>query len=141
MLDNIINACKQNRLVFGAIRSVLANYQNFDGRASRSEFWYFTISAISAGFVAQGIDRVIGTEMQTPDGDVYGGILNFLLLISLLIPSVAVATRRLHDLNRSGWRQLIVLIPIGGWILLVVSYCSGGTIGPNCYGDKPTYFV
>lgn len=74
--------------------------------------------------------------MQTPEGDVYGGILTFLLLISLQNPSVAVATRRLHDLNRSGWRQLIVLIPIAGWIPLVVWYCSGGAIGPNRYGER-----
>ena len=141
MLDKLINACKQKRSVLGTISSVLANYQNFDGRASRSEFWYFTIFAISAGFVAQGFDRMIGTEMQTPEGDVYGGILTFLLLISLLIPSVAVATRRLHDLNRSGWRQLIVLIPVAGWMLLAVWYSSRGTIGPNRYGDEPTHFV
>lgn len=55
----------------------------------------------------------------------------------LLIPSIAVATRRLHDIDRSGWWQLLLFVPLVGWIVLLVWYCTRGNVGPNRFGADP----
>ena len=79
-------------------------------------------------------------------GSIVTGIIDAILGISVieglfglatLLPSIAVAVRRLHDLDRSGWWILIGLIPLIGWIILIVWYCSRGTVGPNRFGPDP----
>jgi uncharacterized membrane protein YhaH (DUF805 family) len=55
----------------------------------------------------------------------------------MLLPSVAVAIRRLHDIGRTGWWYLIVLVPFVGWIVLIVFFCTKSQDGPNQWGDAP----
>jgi uncharacterized membrane protein YhaH (DUF805 family) len=108
-----------------AISSGFSNYVNFNGRASRSEYWFWTLFAVLVGIVTQIIDMVIGAP-----------ITNVIAGLGLLLPGIAVSVRRLHDLDRTGWWLLILLTVIGG-ILLLVWDCMKGTDGPNQYGPDP----
>ncbi|MCA3778455.1 MAG: DUF805 domain-containing protein [Burkholderia sp.] len=117
-----------------AVRTVLNKYATFEGRARRSEYWYFTLLSVILSIAAQ----VIG------GGGRNGGLITLLLLgvlclvsLALLIPGIAVSVRRLHDTGRSGWFLLIALIPLVGGILLLVWMCSRGTEGPNRFGADP----
>lgn len=87
-----------------SIRVCFAKYADFSGRATRSEYWWFVLFIILASL---GISMI---------SDVLGGIFG----LATLLPSIAAATRRLHDTNRSGWWQLICLVPLIGWIVLIV---------------------
>ena len=108
-----------------AISSGFSNYVNFNGRASRSEYWFWTLFAVLVTIVAQIIDMVIGMPITYP-----------IVGLGLLLPGLAVSVRRLHDLDRTGWWMLIVLTVIGG-ILLLIWDCMQGTNGPNQYGPDP----
>jgi uncharacterized membrane protein YhaH (DUF805 family) len=106
--------------------AVLSNYAGFEGRARRAEFWMFALINTIISVVLQVIDAVVGT----------GGILGGLYGLAVLIPSIAVGTRRLHDTNRSGWWQLIG-ITIIGLIPLFIWYIQDSDAGSNKYGANP----
>jgi len=96
-----------------AISSFFQNYVNFSGRASRSEFWYSYLFLIIVAVIASVIDLVVNNE-----------IISSLWNLAVLLPTLAMTTRRLHDINRSGWLQLLVaLFPIGT-IAVIVWYCK-----------------
>lgn len=65
------------------------------------------------------------------------GLFSLVYSVAVLIPSVAVGVRRLHDLDRSGWWLLIMLIPLLGTLLLLIYFCLRGTVGPNRFGPDP----
>ncbi len=104
----------------------LRNYANFDGRARRSEYWYFTLFNIIFLFAAMAIDFVIGFP-----------VLYFLYAIVSLLPGIAVSIRRLHDTSRSGWWILIALVPLIGGIVLLVYLVEDSKPGSNEYGPNP----
>ena len=107
-----------------AVSTVFSKYATFIGRASRPEFWWFALFNIIASLVTGTIDQALfGYEVLSI---VYG--------LAVLIPGLAVAVRRLHDTDRSGWWLLIGLIPVIGWIVLVYWYASEGTPGTNQFG-------
>ncbi len=108
-----------------AIKSGFNKYVGFSGRASRSEYWFWTLFSIIASIVAGIIDAVIGL-----------GFIGAIVSLGLFLPSLAVAVRRLHDLDRTGWWILIAFTGIG-IILLIVWDCIKGTTGPNSYGADP----
>lgn len=112
----------------------LRNYAGFEGRSVRSEFWYFVLGNFILGLIASFVDLALGTDNI---GDVQIGLVGSLLSLALLIPGWAVGCRRLHDIGRSGWWQLIGLIPIVGWILVIVWWATDGERGPNRYGPDP----
>ena len=95
-----------------AVRSVFSKYATFSGRARRSEFWYFVLFTFLVGIVTGIVDSILGTDYDGTSG----GLVNTLGSLALLLPSVAVAVRRLHDIDRSGWWILLGIIPIIGWI-------------------------
>ncbi len=98
---------------------VLKKYAVFEGRSRRAEFWYFTLfDVIIAVLLA-----IIGQYMNS-------SLLYNLYALGVLVPSIAVAVRRMHDVNKSGW---FILIPIYNLIL----YFTPGTEGPNKYGSDP----
>jgi uncharacterized membrane protein YhaH (DUF805 family) len=99
--------------------SVLKNYAKFSGRARRSEFWYFTLfnTIITYALV------YIGYSINSP-------FLSTIYSLAVLIPSLAVGVRRMHDVDKSGW---FFIIPLYNLILA----CTDGTPGPNEYGDDP----
>jgi len=118
-----------------AVRACFAKYVDFSGRARRSEYWYFALFSFLLGIVTSVIDAVLGTGYD----DTTGGLVNSLGSLVLLLPSLAVAVRRLHDIGRSGWWFLLVLIPIIGWIVLIVWFCTDTKRGENKYGADPKH--
>jgi uncharacterized membrane protein YhaH (DUF805 family) len=126
-----------------AVRSCLSKYATFRGRAARSEFWFFWLFTIIVLIVAGILDSILGTgfTMTNPATGLEEragyGYVYLLAGLALLLPSLAVAVRRLHDTNHSGWWLLIGLIPLLGGILLLVWYVTKGTPGDNQYGPDP----
>ena len=118
-----------------AVRTCFAKYVDFSGRARRSEYWYFALFSFLLGIVTSVIDAVLGTGYD----DTTGGLVNSLGSLVLLLPSLAVAVRRLHDIGRSGWWFLLVVIPIIGWIVLIVWFCTDTKRGENKYGADPKH--
>ncbi len=113
-----------------AIKTCLNKYVVFSGRASRPEYWYFVLFGVLAGIVANIVDTALfggGFRGATP--------IHSLTSLALLLPTLAVSVRRLHDLDRSGWWVLLAFVPVIGWIVLLIWYVSRGTIGPNRFGD------
>ena len=112
--------------------SVLKKYVEFSGRASRTEFWMFALINFVIGIVLGIIDGVIGTKTA------YGlGALGGLYNLAVLLPSLAVAARRLHDTGRSGWWLLLLFVPVIGWVILLVFYILESQAGENEYGPYP----
>ena len=98
-----------------AIKTCLSNYAVFEGRASRSEYWWFILFTLLVG----GALSVVSEK------------LNIIFEIAVFLPSIAAATRRLHDTNRSGWMQLIALIPVLGFIILIVFLAQDTVVENN----------
>jgi uncharacterized membrane protein YhaH (DUF805 family) len=109
-----------------AISSGFSNYVNFAGRAIRSEYWYWALAVLIGSIVTEIIDALLGIRLFNP---IFG--------LAVLLPSIAVGVRRLHDLDRSGWWLLLGFIPLIGAIVLIVWFCSRGTIGANRFGPDP----
>ena len=110
-----------------AIKSGFDHYVDFDGRASRPAYWWWFLFALLAGVAAGILDAALGSDP----------LLRVIVGLGLLLPGLSVAIRRLHDTDRSGWWVLIGLIPIVGWIVLLVFYLRAGDPGENQYGPPP----
>lgn len=93
-----------------SIKICLAKYADFSGRASRSEYWWFVLFILLVSMAAS----VISPKLSA------------LFSLATLLPSIAAATRRLHDTNRTGWWQLLVLVPLVGFIVLLVLLAQKG---------------
>ena len=120
-----------------AVRNALMNnYVNFNGRASRSEYWWFFLFTMILQFIALPIDIVVlGYDMMDPGAiQIVGTIAG----LALFLPSLCVLVRRLHDLGKSGWWFLIAFIPFLGIIVLLVFMVTEGEQLPNQYGEVPT---
>ena len=113
----------------------LKRYAEFSGRSRRKEYWMFFLFTIMVGIVLGIIDAVLGLNFGSGFGS--NGVLGSLFSLATLVPSLAVGIRRLHDTDRSAWWLLLVLLPIIGWIVLLVFYCTEGTRGSNRFGDDP----
>ena len=109
-------------------RAIKQNYCNFSGRASRSEYWWYALFTFLLGIVIGIIFCWNENVMNTVNG---------LVNLALLLPGLGLCVRRLHDIGKSGWWLFIALIPIVGWILLVVWYCKDSQMQPNEYGPVP----
>jgi uncharacterized membrane protein YhaH (DUF805 family) len=129
-----------------AVRTCFQKYATFEGRAKRSEFWWWMLfQSLVTGVVALiGVVFIIAAGTGNSGGQVNGPlvviggifyVLAILLGIALLVPTYAVGCRRLHDRGMSGWLQLLTLVPCGN-IALLVLWIMGGTPGPNTYGEK-----
>lgn len=110
------------------LKVVRDNYANFSGRARRSEYWWYSLCNFLIGIVLQVADYFIGFEI---------GILGSLYGLAVLIPGLAVFVRRMHDVGKSGWFILLILLPVIGWIWLIVLLFTEGDQGPNEYGPDP----
>jgi uncharacterized membrane protein YhaH (DUF805 family) len=112
---------------FGAaVSSVLTQYTGFSGRARRSEFWWYTLFTVGVYVVVGIVDAAMNTTL-----------LGLIVGLGLLLPSLAVTVRRLHDTGRSGWWVLIGLIPLAGAIVLLVFECMDSEPGANRFGPSP----
>jgi uncharacterized membrane protein YhaH (DUF805 family) len=111
----------------------LKKYADFSGRARRKEYWMFTLLLLVAGFVLGIVEGVLGLSGTVGP---YGP-LSLLFMLAIIVPSIAVGVRRLHDTGRSGWWLLLYFLPIIGAIVLLVFMVLDGTRGPNEYGADP----
>ncbi len=105
---------------------VLKRYADFEGRARRKEYWFFTLFNIIVSLVLMAIDAITGL-----------GVLYLVYVLAVLVPSLAVGARRLHDTGRSGWWQLIALIPAIGALVLIVFFVLDSDPGDNAHGPNP----
>ncbi|MBP6688119.1 MAG: DUF805 domain-containing protein [Lacibacter sp.] len=105
-----------------AVKSVFTKFTDFNGRARRSEYWWFFLFNVILSFITGFVD-----EMMDPGGL---GIIGIIVSLGLLVPGLAVAIRRMHDVGKSGW---FILIPIYNLILAFTE----GDKGPNEYGEDP----
>ncbi|MBE1442392.1 DUF805 domain-containing protein [Paenibacillus sp. OAS669] len=106
---------------------VIKNYAGFEGRARRQEYWMFVLFNVIISVVLSLLSYI--TSLFS--------ILSMLYALAILVPSIAVGARRLHDTGRSGWMLLIGLIPIIGSIILIVFMCQDSQAGDNQYGPNP----
>jgi uncharacterized membrane protein YhaH (DUF805 family) len=108
---------------------VLENYANFDGRARRQEFWYYVLANVIISVVLNILAQASSIF----------SILSFVYLLAVIVPGIAVAVRRLHDIGKPGILILVGLIPCVGFILLIVWYAQDSQRGTNEYGESPKY--
>ena len=101
-----------------AIRVCLTKYVDPKGRAARSEYWYFQLFTLLLGAVAAAFSEALGNVAN----------------LAMFLPTIAAGARRMHDRGRSGWFQLWFLLPVIGWIVVIVQLASEGEPGPNQYG-------
>ena len=104
-----------------SVRTCLTKYADFNGRAARPEFWWFVLAQIVVSLILNMVLPVLGG----------------LFSLAVLVPSLAAGSRRLHDIGKSGWLQLLGLIPIVGWILLIYWAAQPGEPAANQYGPPP----
>jgi uncharacterized membrane protein YhaH (DUF805 family) len=109
------------------------NYAGFGGRARRKEYWFYVLFYVIFGIVVGLAESMLG--MRGPEGQ--SGPLSMLYALAFLLPSIAVAVRRLHDTGRAGWWVLLGFIPIIGWIALIYFYVLDSQPGDNRYGPNP----
>ena len=111
-----------------SVKTCFKKYADFSGRALRSELWWFVLFSVLGGIITTIIDiMILGYSVES-----YGP-LNLICTVALFLPAIAVTARRLHDVNRSGWWQLIELTIIG--ILLIIIWCATeGEKKKNIYG-------
>ena len=128
-----------------SLRTCFEKYGNFNGRASRSEFWYFVLFCFVYLFIAGFFLGLSGVSDTTFD------IASLVLLIPIIVPSIAVSARRLHDINQSGWMQcifipgfiadeflgtgyIIYILTLGLWVFW---FSQAGKKGKNRFGVQP----
>ena len=110
-----------------SIQTVFSKYCDFNGRARRSEYWWFTLAYSIVNGILSALTRNGGTVMS---------IITLIVALAVFLPSLGVAVRRLHDTGRSGWWILLAFTCIGG-IVLIVWYCMDSQPGDNQYGPNP----
>lgn len=112
---------------------VLKNYATFSGRARRKEYWMFFLISALISIVLTLLDILLGTYSVEYEAGLFSGLYSLLILL----PSIAVVVRRLHDTDRSGWWILISLIPLIGVLVLFVFTCLDSQPGTNRFGVNP----
>jgi uncharacterized membrane protein YhaH (DUF805 family) len=115
-----------------AVKICFNKYADFNGRARRSEFWWWVLFTFLLGLVASIIDSILGTRSSSSGT----GVVQGLAQLAVLLPSLAVGARRLHDTGRSGWWQLLWIAIVIGWIFLIIWFCQDSQ-GDNSYGPSP----
>ncbi|WP_421339979.1 DUF805 domain-containing protein [Aeromonas veronii] len=108
--------------------SVLKQYAVFSGRARRTEYWMFVLCNVIVMLLLGMVDKLIGGDNE---------LISSIYSLAVLLPSLGVAARRLHDTDRSAWWLLLGLIPIIGTLVLIYFMVCNGQQGPNRFGDDP----
>ncbi len=118
-----------------SVKSVFSKYATFSGRASRSEFWYFVLFNILVSIPVSIVGVIIGCLFSKGPESVMTALL-VIYSLAVLIPSIAVTVRRLHDSGKSGWLYLLILIPyLGSFIIFIFTLLESAP--DNKYGPNP----
>ena len=125
----------RNPMSFGAaIASFFSKYATFSGRARRSEFWYAvlftTLVSVAIGTIWPGTTLVVN-DMSFQQSSIPSNLWQ----LAILVPSLALSWRRLHDVGRKGTYYLFILIPIVGWIMLFIQFVKDSQPGSNAFGE------
>lgn len=114
-----------------SVTTCFRKYVTFSGRATRSEFWYFVLFNVIVGIVVGFLDSAFfgGRIDET-------GPLESMHSLVIFLPAISVQVRRLHDLDKSGWWYFMWLIPVIGWIALLVWNATEGSFGDNRFGPS-----
>ncbi|WP_138469398.1 DUF805 domain-containing protein [Poseidonocella sp. HB161398] len=129
----------------GAVGTCLRKYATFAGRAPRSEFWWFALFVYGGLTVCGLIDLALFGETVTVETETVSSVqsetqfapFSSVYGLLVLLPYISVTVRRLHDIGRNGWWYWIMLVPLVGFIVMLVWMLTGGTPGPNRYGENP----
>ena len=115
----------------------LKNYVGFDGRATRRQFWFYYLWLIVLILITTVVDALIGTS------DTLGsyGLISGIFILATGLPTLAIEIRRLHDIGKNGLWVLINLIPVIGFIILLIILCKRSDPGLNEYGPPANYIV
>ena len=113
-----------------AVRTVLSRYAEFEGRATRPEFWWYALFYVLVQLAGGLLDAALFPNTVF-------GVVGNLAALALLLPTLAVTARRLHDIDRSGWWQLVGLVPVLGLFALIWFCAQRGTPGTNRFGQPP----
>lgn len=111
---------------------VLKKYAVFSGRARRKEYWMFVLINILVALLLGLIEGIAGIAPETTES-----VLATLYSLAVLLPSIAVGARRLHDTGRSGWWLLIGIVPLIGALVLLIFFVQDSEPGANQYGPNP----
>ena len=110
-----------------AYKKFFINYAKFDGCSSRSDYWWVMLCHFLVGFVIGFISGLTGVEELS--------YLSYIYELAIIVPSIAIVVRRLHDINKSGWYYFMVLIPIAGPIIFLI-YMLTDRVEPNNFGER-----
>ncbi len=117
---------------------ILTNkYADFKGRARRKEYWMWTLYYTVILFFAMVLDNALGLNFELLGQNLGYGWLYVTIGITHLIPGLGIVVRRLHDVGKSGWFYLIILIPLIGFIWILVLFCTEGVKEDNKWGSNP----
>ncbi|EQA98924.1 hypothetical protein L485_15310 [Sphingobium baderi LL03] len=141
-------ALKREEAVMEWMLLPLRRYAKFSGRARPKEYWMFVLFLILAGIVVGIVETMLGLNVTQRWADhgpwwidagyrTQAGPLTGLFALAMFLPQLAVAVRRLHDTDRSGWWLLLIFLPLIGGIILLVFFIMSGTRGPNRFGPDP----
>jgi uncharacterized membrane protein YhaH (DUF805 family) len=123
-----------------AVRSGFQKWNTFAGRSSRSEYWWwalFTFLTVLGVAVVGGVAAAATGGSGSSGGQAAFTLLALIWFLVIVLPTLSVSARRLHDTNRSAWWLLVNLVPYVGSIILLVIYCLDGSPGPNRFGPRP----
>lgn len=131
-----------------AVKSYFKKYANFTGRASRSEFWFVILFLIIGSVILSILSSIVNNILLATilnSTDALGIMYYFLAFnpiwyivgLALLVPTLSLTVRRLHDMNRNGGLVALVLIPFIGPLIVLIFTVLPGTYGPNRYGEMP----
>ncbi|MDR1614023.1 MAG: DUF805 domain-containing protein [Campylobacteraceae bacterium] len=126
-----IKQLEQNSFVGYYIDAIKNHYFDFNGRARRKAFWFFVLINFIVNIILSAIDSIIFVNI------IGFALLSLVYTLAILLPSIGLAVRRLHDIGKSGWWYLINLIPIIGFIWFIILAATDSQPGSNQYGENP----
>ena len=111
---------------------VLKQFSDFETRARRKEYWMFTLFSVIISSILTLIDNNLGSAVNTGTG-----LLSGIYSLIILVPTLAVGVRRLHDVGKTGWMLLVALIPLIGFICILILFCKDSHLEENKWGANP----
>ncbi len=124
------------------IDTIKHRYAYFDGRATRSEYWYFVLFSAIVSILLSLIDTLVINPYvlgMRPEDVSVSGILLGIFTLAMILPQIGLGVRRLHDIGKSGWWYFIILIPLLGALVLLFYFVTDSQSGENEYGAKTNF--